>query len=63
VLISTQGVLVETYLRQPDGTWIYAASAGREATARLQSLGIEVPLTELYDGVDVPTWSDRQRVE
>jgi Uma2 family endonuclease len=63
VLISAQLVLVETYLRQPDRTWIYAASTGRETTVRLQSLGIEVPLAELYDGVDVPIWSDRQQVE
>lgn len=63
VLISSQLILAETYLRQPDGTWIYAASAGREGLARLHSLGIEIPLAEVYDGVDVPIQSEPQQAK
>jgi Uma2 family endonuclease len=54
VLVSTDKPLVETFLRQTDGTWIYAAAAGREARAALQSLRIELPLAEVYDGVEFP---------
>ena len=54
VLVSTDKPLVETVLRQPDGTWNYAPTAGREARAALRSLGIELPAAEIYDGVDLP---------
>ena len=54
VLISTDKELVETYARQPDGTWIYNPTSGREAAAALRSLGVELPMTEVYDGVEFP---------
>jgi Uma2 family endonuclease len=54
VLVSTDKPLVETFLRQPDGTWNYTPTAGRDARAALRSLGIELPAAEIYDGVDLP---------
>lgn len=52
VLVSTDKPLVETFLRQEDDTCIYSAASGREARAALNSLRIELPLTEIYDGVE-----------
>ena len=54
VLVSSDKPLVETFLHQGDGTWIYEPAAGPEATAALKSLGVRLPLAEVYDGVDFP---------
>ena len=54
VLVSQHAPLVEVYLRQDDGTWRFQPSAGLAATARLQSIGIELPLAEVYAGVTLP---------
>ena len=63
VLVSTDKMLVETFLRQPEGSWIYHPAAGREARVRLNALGIDLPLSEIYDGVDFPSdTSDRAAV-
>lgn len=51
VLVSATEALVESYLRQGDGTWVLAYAKGVEAVARLRSLGIDVPLAEVYDRI------------
>jgi Uma2 family endonuclease len=38
--------------RQSDGTWIYAEANDLESTLRLDSLDCELPLTEIYRGVN-----------
>lgn len=63
VLVSSNKALVETFLRQPDGTWVMNPTASREAVAPLKSLGIELSLAEVYDGVEFATpSSDRPTV-
>ena len=54
VLVAQHRPEVEAYLRQPDGTWSFAAWAGIDAVARLRSLGVDLPLGELYAGVAFP---------
>jgi len=54
VLVSWDTERVETYLRQPDGRWMYAAALGRSAVARLNSVEVELPLAEVYRGVVLP---------
>jgi Uma2 family endonuclease len=55
VLISTQRPLVETFNREPDGSWkIGAYFQGTDAVAELKSLGVKVSLAEIYDGVTFP---------
>lgn len=54
VLVSSSKPLVETFLRQDDGNWIYHAAAGVEAVVRLNSLGIQLALSEIYSGVEFP---------
>jgi Uma2 family endonuclease len=51
VLIAQDRARVETFFRQPDGTWLFAYTEGRDATAHLRSLDVGLPLTEVYVGV------------
>ena len=51
-LVSQHIPRVETFTRQPDGTWrIERAVSGLETSVRLMSLNLEVPLREIYRGV------------
>jgi Uma2 family endonuclease len=46
---------VHVYRRAGDGvSWAFEALGGLEAVLRLDSLGVEVPLAEIYDGVEPP---------
>jgi Uma2 family endonuclease len=54
VLITQHKPRVETFHRQGDGTWSFAYFDGRESIGKLRSLGIELPLTEVYAGVEFP---------
>ena len=52
VLTSQHEPRVETYLRQDDGTWSLAPFVGLELTARIRSIGVDLPLAEVYSGVE-----------
>ena len=52
VLIAQEGPSIETFLRQPDSTWSLAAYNGRDAIAKIRCLGVELPLAEVYAGVE-----------
>jgi Uma2 family endonuclease len=54
VLIAQHTSRLQTYFRQPDGSWSFAFFEGRDAVARLRSLEIDLPLSEVYDKVDLP---------
>lgn len=55
VLISQTAPIVETFLRQSDGRFVIAATySGLDASAKLSSLEVEVPLSEIYAGVTFP---------
>jgi Uma2 family endonuclease len=54
VLISQQTAHVEVYLRQDEGAWQFLYFEGRDATAKLQSIGVNLPLSEIYAGVEFP---------
>jgi Uma2 family endonuclease len=58
VLVSQNGPSVETYFRQPGGTWLMAPYAGLELIVRLRSIEIDLPMTEIYAGVEFPPPSD-----
>lgn len=51
VLVSQDVPQVETYLRQGDGTWSFAAYRGVENVAAFRSVRIELPLKEIYSGL------------
>ena len=54
VLVSQSTPRIETFLRQPEGNWLLTPVSGLEAIARLRSLEIELPLAEVYAGVEFP---------
>lgn len=45
---------VTRYLRQPDGQWLRADIIGLESSVKLESLGVELPLSEIYRLIKFP---------
>jgi Uma2 family endonuclease len=54
VLIAQDRPSVEVYRRQSSGLWTLQPYLGVEATAGIFSAGIELPLAEIYTGIDFP---------
>jgi len=54
VLVRSESARVETFLRQPDGRWVFSVAAGLAAAARFHSIEVELPLAEIYRGVVLP---------
>jgi Uma2 family endonuclease len=52
VLVSQRQPLVETFIRQTDGAWLFNPWKGIEASVLLRALQISVPLAEVYAGVE-----------
>jgi Uma2 family endonuclease len=52
VLVSQREPIMETFLRRPEGAWLFRASKGAGADAALQSLELIIPLAEIYDGIE-----------
>lgn len=54
VLISQDQARVEVFTKQADEVWTLHIFDGRERTAKLESIGIELPLTDVFDGIEFP---------
>jgi Uma2 family endonuclease len=54
ILISQDRPNVESFLRQSDGAWSILNFTSLEAIANIRCLSIEIPLTEIYAGVELP---------
>jgi Uma2 family endonuclease len=54
ILVSQASPMVETFMRQADGTWSFAPWSGIEAVARVRMLQIEIPFSEIYAGIEFP---------
>jgi Uma2 family endonuclease len=54
VLVSVEACRVETFFRQPYGVWLLTPVSGLNAIAKLRSIEIELPLAEVYAGVEFP---------
>lgn len=54
VLVSQVVPVIETYTRQPDGSWAFRVFDGIEAVARLRTLEIDLLLSEVFAGVEFP---------
>lgn len=63
VLISQKDARVETFTRQSDGTWIFAAYEGLHAVALLRAQRIELPLAEVYAGLAATLNSESPKSE
>jgi len=54
VLVSQERPSIETFFRQADGAWLMTPYFGIESTIRLRSVEIDLPMTEIYAGVEFP---------
>jgi Uma2 family endonuclease len=54
VVVSHKRPRIETYYRQSDGRWTLAFYVDLKAAAKLQAIGVELPLAEVYAGIDFP---------
>jgi Uma2 family endonuclease len=59
VLISQSEALVETFVRREAGAWLMTPFSGLESVAKLQGVEIDLPLSEIYAGVEFPLLRDR----
>jgi len=55
LLISQDEPLIERYLRQDDGTWLFKAVASLDSRIVLPSIGCELALAEVYEKVELPS--------
>jgi len=55
VLVAQDAPLIEHYVRQPDGTWLWAAVEGLAETITLPTIDCSLPLAEVYDQVEFST--------
>lgn len=55
VLVSQNRPQIEAFLRQPEGLWLFATWQGLDAVAKLRCLQIDLPLTEVYEGLSFAT--------
>jgi Uma2 family endonuclease len=54
LLVAQDRPYAQTFLRQPGGNWLMHPYVGIDAVIRLESIGVELPLTEVYAGVTFP---------
>ena len=52
VLISQTEPLVETFVRQDENHWLYTFTEGMESVLHLPSMGIAIPLSDIYRKVE-----------
>jgi Uma2 family endonuclease len=52
VLVSSDRVQVECYRRQPGGQWLLTAANNLQDTIHLASVDCEIPLAEIYEGIE-----------
>jgi Uma2 family endonuclease len=53
LLISQNEPRVERYTRHPDGMWLFSETTGLDATIRLDTIGVELAMRNIYEGVPV----------
>jgi Uma2 family endonuclease len=54
VLVSQRGPHVEIYERQTSGAWLLRDADGLDAALTLPAIGVDLPLSEIYAGVEFP---------
>lgn len=60
VLVSQTLPKLETFLRQQGGAWLYHCFEGLEAVAKLRSIEVDLPLAEVFAGVEFPPLRERE---
>ena len=59
VLVSQQKPFVDQYIRDDDGRWFVLMTQGLESVVTLQSCGVSIPMSALYENVEFPSESPR----
>ena len=55
ILVSQDQLRVQTFYRQSDGVWAFGPSySDLNQAVKFRSLGIEIPLKEIYAGIQLP---------
>ncbi len=54
ILVAQDKPMIEHYRRQPNGEWALATVSGLDASLSIESIGCELKLSEVYDGVSFP---------
>jgi len=63
VLVSQDEPRIELFHRQPEGSWTYQVARGLEANLRLEAIGCELRLAEVYARVTFPPDSAEEASE
>ncbi len=58
LLISQHKPLIEAYMRQENGKWAYTHIAGLDSVLSLDSIGLQLHLTDVYADVEFPQEAD-----
>jgi Uma2 family endonuclease len=58
VLVSQTSPMVETFLRQSDGSWRMEVKTGLDQGVELRALGITIPMAEIFANVEFPPEPD-----
>ena len=63
VLVAQNEARVDVFYRQQDGTWLFTPNVGRDAVVKLRSIGVELPMAEVYLNVSLPLPADPPPVD
>jgi len=58
LLVSQDLPRIEVYRKTPEGRWVLSTYEGLNAVVNVESLGISMPMAQLYDGVEFPSTSE-----
>lgn len=54
VLVDQDRPRVEVFTRNPEGRWELDFATGLDASLKIEAIGVEIPLREIYDRVEFP---------
>lgn len=57
LLVAQDRVHIERYVRQPDGQWVLTDYTQSDRAVLLESLEVELPIAQVYEGIEVATSS------
>lgn len=53
VLVAQDDMVIEWYSLQGDGKWLYQVATGSESTLTLESLDVRIPLSAIYENLNL----------
>jgi Uma2 family endonuclease len=63
-LVSQTRAQVETFYRQGDGIWAIGPTvSGLNQSVKFRSIGVEIPLADIYAGIEIPPKPPQNKVE